>query len=66
MKQIVKNKIDDLVPGLSMPEIDELTQKAWDIRVSDLRASWQLANDTERFSIITSYQKVIAESSRNL
>jgi len=66
MKQIVKNKIDELVPGLSMPEIDELNQKAWDIRVSDLRASWKLANDTERFSIITSYQKGIAESSRNL
>ncbi len=66
MEQIVQNNIEEVIPNLSLQEIDELNQKAWDIRVSDLRASWKLANDTERISIINSYQKGIAESSRNL
>jgi serine phosphatase RsbU (regulator of sigma subunit) len=66
MKNSFQDNVDDLVPGLSMSEIDEFNQNSWDIRVSDLRASWKLANDTERFSIINSYQRGIAESSRNL
>jgi len=66
MEQIVQTAIEGEVKGLSLNDIDELNQKAWDIRRSDLRTSWQLANDTERFSIINAYQKGIAESTRTL
>ena len=66
MNQIVQNDIVEIIPRFSFHEIDELNQKAWDIRRSDLRASWKLANDIERDSINNSYQKGIAESSRTL
>ena len=66
MEQTIQNKPEEVISGLLLHEIDKLNQTAWDIRVSDLRTSWKLANDTERFSIINAYQKGIAESSRNL
>lgn len=66
MEQIIQKVKEELIPSHSLQEIDELNQNAWDTRRSDLRASWKLANDTERYSIINSYQKGIAESSRTL
>ncbi len=49
---------------VSIENIDELNKRAWNIRLSDLRTSWKLANDTERFSILPPYQKGLAESIR--
>ena len=66
MEHLVQNSTEEINKSLSLNDIDELNQKAWDIRRSDLRTSWQLANDTERFSLINSYQKGIAESARTL
>ncbi len=66
MEEIIQNSTSDIIPGLSLQEINQLNQKAWDIRVSDLRTSWKLSNDAERHSINNAYQKGIAESSRNL
>lgn len=51
---------------IAFENIDELNNNAWDIRRSDLRTSWKLANDTERFSILNHYQKGLAESLRTL
>ena len=47
-------------------QVDEINRNAWDIRRSDLRASWKLANDAERYSILNPYQKGVAESLRTL
>lgn len=66
MEQLVHSMLEEISTSISMPDIDELNHKAWDIRRSDLRTSWQLANDTERFSLANNYTKGIAESSRTL
>jgi len=51
---------------VSFENIDMLNVSAWEIRRSDLRASWKIANDTERYSILNPYQKGLAESLRTL
>lgn len=66
MEQMVQSMTEEVNKSLSLNDIDELNQRAWDVRRSDLRTSWQLANDTERFSIINAYNKGIAESARTL
>jgi serine phosphatase RsbU (regulator of sigma subunit) len=50
----------------SSAEIDALNNEAWEIRRSDLRKSWALANETERLSILNGYQDGLAESLRTL
>jgi serine phosphatase RsbU (regulator of sigma subunit)/Tfp pilus assembly protein PilF len=54
------------IESVSSGKIDNLNQTAWDVRRSDLRTSWKLANDVERLSIASSYQKGLAESLRTL
>ena len=66
MKEINQNGREEIITKLSTHDIDILNQNAWDIRRSDLRSSWKIANDSERDSIINSYQLGIAESSRTL
>lgn len=57
--QDTEPEINTVVP---FEHVDELNKNAWDIRRSDLRASWKLANDAERFSILNPYQKGLAQS----
>lgn len=66
MKKMDHNAIEEIVSDHLFYEIDEINKKAWDIRRSDLRTSWKLANDAERDSIINSYQQGVAESLRTL
>ena len=66
MKKIDHNANKEVVSGHLFYEIDDINQRAWDIRRSDLRTSWKLANDAERDSIINSYQQGVAESLRTL
>lgn len=51
---------------VSSEKIDELNSKAWELRRSDLKNSWQLANDAERLSAHDFYQTGLAESYRTL
>lgn len=58
--------MEEINESVSLEKIDELNQTAWDVRRSDLRTSWKVANDVERLSVIRSYQKGLAESLRTL
>lgn len=68
MREEYENTLTAGGPGDTVrpAHIDELNRQAWDIRRSDLRGSWKLANETERLSILSSHQKGLAESLRTL
>ena len=53
---------DEIISTISIERIDELNKNAWEIRRSDLRASWKTASSAEKISIIQSYEKGLAES----